>query len=94
MDEPFSALDVLTAETLRGELLELLAWPENSHPRDLYRHSQHRGGGSAGRSRDRAGEQPGEDPRGFEIALPQPRNRKSVPFETLVDHIYSRSDAA
>jgi len=24
----------------------------------------------------------------FEIALPQPRNRKSVPFETLVDHIY------
>src|ERR1017187_4444144 len=30
MDEPFSALDVLTAETLRGELLEL--WLENKIP--------------------------------------------------------------
>ena len=30
MDEPFSALDVLTAETLRGELLEL--WLEKKIP--------------------------------------------------------------
>jgi NitT/TauT family transport system ATP-binding protein len=30
MDEPFSALDVLTAETLRGELLEL--WHEHKIP--------------------------------------------------------------
>ena len=42
MDEPFSALDVLTAETLRGELLELWLGPQNSDARDFHRHAQHR----------------------------------------------------
>ena len=65
MDEPFSALDVLTAETLRGELLELWHGQENSHARDFHRHAQHRRGRRAGRPRDRAGQQPGAHPRGF-----------------------------
>ena len=33
MDEPFSALDVLTAENLRGELLELVAEEEDADAR-------------------------------------------------------------
>ena len=33
MDEPFSALDVLTAENLRTELVNLWAQPTTSRPR-------------------------------------------------------------
>ncbi len=54
MDEPFSALDVLTAENLRSELLEL--WLNKKMPttRHLHRDPQHRGSRAAGRSRHRA----------------------------------------
>ena len=41
MDEPFSALDVLTAETLRGELLELWLGHENSHEKHFPGDSQY-----------------------------------------------------
>ena len=46
MDEPFSALDVLTAETLRTDLLDL--WQRGTHPDqvDPDGHAQHRGGGA------------------------------------------------
>ena len=49
MDEPFSALDVLTAENLRGELVKL--WEGRGAPVEVHphRHAQHRGGGAAGR---------------------------------------------
>ncbi len=41
MDEPFSALDVLTAENLRGELLGTLAEQEDADQRHLHRDPQH-----------------------------------------------------
>jgi NitT/TauT family transport system ATP-binding protein len=41
MDEPFSALDVLTAENLRNELLELWISKEDAHQRDLHRDAQY-----------------------------------------------------
>ena len=46
MDEPFSALDVLTAETLRTDLLDL--WQEGRMPIkvDPDGHAQHRGSGA------------------------------------------------
>ena len=59
MDEPFSALDVLTAENLRSELLELWLEQEDADQVDLHRDPQHRGSGAARRSRDCAGPQPG-----------------------------------
>src|SRR5277367_6261189 len=40
MDEPFSALDVLTAETLRGTS-RALAGSQNSHARNFHCHSQY-----------------------------------------------------
>ena len=59
MDEPFSALDVLTAENLRTELLSLWGGqglPHQGHPD---RHPQHRGSGADGRPHLRAVLQPG-----------------------------------
>ncbi len=41
MDEPFSALDVLTAENLRSELAGALGGQEDAHARGLHCHSQH-----------------------------------------------------
>ncbi len=57
MDEPFSALDVLTADNLRGELLEL--WQKKTIPDagDLPGHAQHRRSGAAGGPDHRAGAQ-------------------------------------
>ena len=59
MDEPFSALDVLTAENLRSELLELVAEEDDPHQGDLSCDAQHRRGGAAGRPDYRAGAEPG-----------------------------------
>ena len=63
MDEPFSALDVLTAENLRAELLRSVARERLPHQGDAHRHPQHRRGGPAGRPRPRAGIQPRTHPR-------------------------------
>src|SRR5579872_390850 len=88
MDEPFSALDVLTAETLRGELLEL--WLERKIPTRaifIVTHNIEEAVVLA----DRIivlGRNPASIREDFEITLPQPRSRKSGSFETLVDHIY------
>ncbi len=62
MDEPFSALDVLTSENLRGELLELLGGPEVPDQDHRDGHAQHRGGGAAGRPDPRPRHQPRPDP--------------------------------
>ena len=80
MDEPFSALDVLTAENLRSELLELWAEPENAHARGLHRHAQYRGSRAAGRPHYRAGQESGAHPHRFPVALPRPRDRKDARF--------------
>ena len=88
MDEPFSALDVLTAETLRGELMEL--WLEKRIPTQaifLVTHNIE----EAVLLADRVivlGRNPGRIRADFAVELPQPRDRKSKRFFDLVDHIY------
>ena len=88
MDEPFSALDVLTAENLRGELLEL--WESNKIPTRaifLVTHNIE----EAVLLADRVvvlGRNPGRIRADFDIGLPRPRDRKSPRFLALVDHIY------
>jgi NitT/TauT family transport system ATP-binding protein len=88
MDEPFSALDVLTAENLRSELLEL--WANKAIPTKaifLVTHNIE----EAVLLADRIvvlGRNPGHIRTDFRVQLPQPRDRKSEPFTQLVDYIY------
>ena len=88
MDEPFSALDVLTAETLRGELLEL--WQGRKIPTRaifIVTHNIEEAVELADRVVVLASN-PAHIREDFEIALPQPRSHKSAGFESVVDHIY------
>src|SRR5262250_1431748 len=88
MDEPFSALDVLTAENLRGELMEL--WMKKEIPTRsifLVTHNIE----EAVLLADRVvvlGRHPAKIRADFRISLPQPRNRKSAEFLLYVDYIY------
>jgi NitT/TauT family transport system ATP-binding protein len=88
MDEPFSALDVLTAENLRSELLEL--WANKTMPTKavfLVTHNIE----EAVLLADRIivlGRNPGHIRTDFKVQLPQPRDRKSEPFTQMVDYIY------
>jgi NitT/TauT family transport system ATP-binding protein len=88
MDEPFSALDVLTAENLRGELLEL--WMKDEIPTQsifLVTHNIE----EAVLLADRVvvlGRHPAKIRADFQISLPQPRHRKSAQFLVYVDYIY------
>jgi len=88
MDEPFSALDVLTAETLRGELLEL--WLEHKIPTRaifIVTHNIEEAVVLA----DRIivlGRNPAHIHADFAVDIPQPRDRKSSRFIELVDAIY------
>jgi NitT/TauT family transport system ATP-binding protein len=88
MDEPFSALDVLTAENLRSELLEL--WAKKTMPTKavfIVTHNIE----EAVLLADRIivlGRNPGHIRTDFRVELPQPRDRKSEPFTQLVDYIY------
>ncbi len=88
MDEPFSALDVLTAENLRGELLEL--WGKKAIPTRaifLVTHNIE----EAVLLADRIivlGKNPGGIRTDFDLVLPRPRDRKSPEFTNYVDYIY------
>ena len=88
MDEPFSALDVLTAENLRSELLEL--WANKTMPTKavfIVTHNIE----EAVLLADRIivlGRNPGHIRTDFKVQLAQPRDRKSEPFTQLVDFIY------
>ena len=89
MDEPFSALDVLTAENLRSELLEL--WQKKTIPTQsifLVTHNIE----EAVLLADRIivlGRNPGHVRTDFKVtALPHPRDRKGPGFTQLVDYIY------
>ena len=89
MDEPFSALDVLTAENLRSELLEL--WQNKTIPTQaifLVTHNIE----EAVLLADRIivlGRSPGRVRTDFKVTLPHPRNRKGEAFTQLVDYIYT-----
>jgi NitT/TauT family transport system ATP-binding protein len=88
MDEPFSALDVLTAENLRGELLEL--WLNKKMPTSaifIVTHNIE----EAVMLADRVmvlGRNPARVRSDFNIRLKRPRDRKSAKFVELVDYIY------
>ena len=89
MDEPFSALDVLTAQNLRAELLRLWQQPGLPDQGDADRDAQHRGGGDPGRPDLRPGRQPGPHPgRDPGAASPSPGTATTRTFEALVDEIY------
>jgi len=88
MDEPFSALDVLTAETLRRELLEL--WLSKKMPTSAIFVVTHNIE-EAVLLADRVivlGKNPGRIRSDFEIGLAHPRDRKSGKFVEFVDYIY------
>ena len=88
MDEPFSALDVLTAENLRNELLEL--WLNKKMPTSaifIVTHNIE----EAVMLADRVmvlGRNPARVRSDFNIRLKYPRDRKSARFVELVDYIY------
>jgi NitT/TauT family transport system ATP-binding protein len=88
MDEPFSALDVLTAETLRGELLEL--WLGHKIPTRaifIVTHNIEEAVVLA----DRIivlGRNPAHIHADFRVEIPHPRDRKAPKFVELVDSIY------
>jgi len=88
MDEPFSALDVLTAENLRSELLEL--WQNKTIPTQaifLVTHNIE----EAVLLADRIivlGRNPGKVRTDFKVTLTHPRDRKAPAFTQLVDYIY------
>ncbi len=89
MDEPFSALDVLTAENLRGEIDML--WQEDSFPADsilIVTHNIE----EAVLLADRViilGANPGHIRGEVKIDLPRPRERETEHFKQLVDYIYT-----
>lgn len=89
LDEPFSALDVLTAENLRTELLDL--WLERRIPTRsilIVTHSIE----EAVILADRIivlGRNPGRIRADFPINLSHYRERKSFIFQSLVDRIYT-----
>ncbi len=88
MDEPFSALDVLTAENLRTEILEL--WSTGGFPADAILIVTHNIE-EAVMFADRVivlGTNPGRIKRELTVSLERPRGRKSPEFEALVDEIY------
>ena len=88
MDEPFSALDVLTAENLRGELLEL--WLGKKIPTKsifIVTHNIE----EAVLLGDRIivlGRNPARIRADFRVPLAQPRERHSAEFLLYVDYIY------
>ncbi|MEA2979322.1 MAG: NitT/TauT family transport system ATP-binding protein [Alphaproteobacteria bacterium] len=90
MDEPFSALDVLTAETLRTDLLDL--WCEGRMPISSILMVTHNIEEAVLMS-DRIlvfSSNPGRVVAEFKVDLPQPRSRLEPSFRLLVDEIYAQ----
>jgi NitT/TauT family transport system ATP-binding protein len=88
LDEPFSALDVLTAETLRGDLMSL--WSERRIPTRGIVFISHNINEAVEVS-DRIivlAPHPGRVRSEIRITLPQPRNPESAAFKAVVADIY------
>lgn len=88
MDEPFSALDVLTAENLRSELVKL--WATKDFPTRsicIVTHNIE----EAVQLADRVvvlGSNPGRILAEVPVSLARPRDRHAPSFAALVDHLY------
>ncbi|WP_315800531.1 nitrate/sulfonate/bicarbonate ABC transporter ATP-binding protein [Bradyrhizobium sp. SZCCHNS3002] len=90
MDEPFSALDVLTAETLRTDLVDL--WTDGRLPIKSVLMVTHNIE-EAVLMCDRIlvfSSNPGRVAAEFKVDLPHPRNRLDPAFRQLVDSLYAR----
>ena len=88
LDEPFSALDVLSAEALRGELMEL--WLKKKIPTKAILMVTHNIE-EAVLMADRIvimGKDPGRIVAEIAVTLHQPRQRKDTAFQSLVDKVY------
>ena len=89
MDEPFSALDVLTAENLRGEISDL--WERGAFPAKsilIVTHNIE----EAVLLADRVvvlGANPGCIRGEVKVDIPRPRDKKGPRFTALVDYIYT-----
>jgi NitT/TauT family transport system ATP-binding protein len=89
MDEPFSALDVLTAENLRGEISDL--WEKGSFPAKsilIVTHNIE----EAVLLADRIvilGANPGTIRGELHVEMPRPRDKDAARFRALVDHVYT-----
>ena len=89
LDEPFSSLDVLTAETLRGDLLDL--WEAARIPTKgivMVSHNIE----EAVEVADRVlifSSDPGRIRADIPVALPRPRASESIGFRQIVDQVYT-----
>lgn len=89
LDEPFSALDVLSAESLRGELLEL--WTSGSIPTKAILMVSHNIEEAVFMA-DRIvvmDKDPGRIIAELRLDLPHPRQRHSDEFRTHIDEVYA-----
>lgn len=89
LDEPFAGLDVLSAETLRGELLEL--WREGKIPTKailMVTHSIEEAVFLADRIIVME-KGPGRVVADLRVGLPHPRDTKAPRFVALVDRVYA-----
>jgi NitT/TauT family transport system ATP-binding protein len=89
LDEPFSALDVLSAEALRGELMEL--WLNKSIPTQAILMVTHNIE-EAVLMADRIivmDKDPGHVIAEMSVTLRHPRQRKDTAFQALVDKVYA-----
>jgi len=89
LDEAFSALDVLSAEALRGELLEL--WANGAIPTKAILMVTHNIE-EALLMADRIvvmEKQPGRVVADLQVTLPRPRQRKDTRFLEMLDHVYA-----
>ena len=89
MDEPFSALDVLTAETLKTDFLEL--WTERKIPLKSVLMVTHNIEEAVLMS-DRIvvfASNPGRIVTEIKVSMPHPRNRQDPQFRKMVEQIYT-----
>jgi NitT/TauT family transport system ATP-binding protein len=89
LDEPFSSLDVLTAETLRGDLLDL--WDASRIPTKgivMVSHNIEEAVEVADRILIFSSD-PGRIRADIPIALPRPRASESTGFRQIVDQVYT-----
>jgi NitT/TauT family transport system ATP-binding protein len=89
MDEPFSALDVLTADNLRGDIIDL--WKEGKMPAKaivLVTHNIEEAVSMASKAVILS-HNPGKIKAEIPIELPYPRDRNSRDFKFMLDKIYT-----
>lgn len=89
LDEPFSALDPLSAESLRGELMEL--WTTGAIPTKAILMVSHNIEEAVFMA-DRVvlmDKDPGRIVTTLQVPLTQPRDRKLLQFQVMVDQVYS-----